>query len=117
MDARNWELVNLVEPGVDGRPPVDASPRPRRERLVKVLTNLGKDGLVNERFMWKGFLMEKRICGNLEPGDSSTVRTVVGELALVSKALSNPTKAFVSGAGVKDQGSKHDHFQRQSQET
>ena len=48
MDARNWELIDLVEPGVDGRPPVDASPRPCRERLVEVLANLGKDGYKSE---------------------------------------------------------------------
>ena len=43
VDARSWKLVDLVEPGVDGRPPVDPSSRPRRERLVEVLANLGKD--------------------------------------------------------------------------
>ena len=51
------------------------------------------------------FLVQKmgmrQICGNLEPGDSSTVRAVVGELALVSQPLSHPAQLL--GSRIKEQ--------------
>ena len=43
----------------------------------------------------------RRIFANLEPGDSSTVRAIVGELALVGQPLSHPAQLL--GSRIKEQ--------------
>ena len=43
----------------------------------------------------------RRTCANLEPGDSATVRAVVGELALVCQALCHPAQLWYQGLGSK----------------